>query len=164
MAPKDAIATAKKEAKDGTVHGIELDFDERDKAWQYEVKVIDGATDFDVEIDAETGEVVDTEKDSSDDKEKAIDLNDPMTFDEALKLAQERPRADLTDGSSNPTTAVSNTSSILMTRVKRSRYPSTSNRRRSPSTTDRCRILITPVPHPEHHHDRWALSGRNIAA
>ncbi|MCF2574141.1 PepSY domain-containing protein [Brevibacterium sp. UCMA 11754] len=90
VAPKDAIATAKKEAKDGTVHGIELDFDERDKAWQYEVKVIDGATDFDVEIDAETGEVVDTEKDSSDDKEKAIDLNDPMTFDEALKLAQDK--------------------------------------------------------------------------
>ncbi|TSI18760.1 PepSY domain-containing protein [Brevibacterium aurantiacum] len=88
VAPKDAIATAKKEAKDGTVHGVELDFDERDKAWQYEVKVIDGSTDFDVEIDAETGEVVDTEKDSSDDKEKAIDLTDPMTFDEALKLAR----------------------------------------------------------------------------
>lgn len=90
VAPEDAIATAKKEAKDGTVHGIELDFDERDKAWQYEVKVIAGSTDFDIEIDAETGEVVDTEKDSSDDKEQAIDLNDPMTFDEALKLAQDK--------------------------------------------------------------------------
>lgn len=89
VAPKDAIATAKEEANDGTVHGIELDFDERDKAWQYEVKVIDGSTDFDVEIDAETGDVVNTEKDSSDDKEEAIDLNDPMTFDEALKLAQD---------------------------------------------------------------------------
>lgn len=88
--PEDAIATAKKEAKDGTVHGIELDFDERDKTWQYEVKIIDGTTDFDVEIDAESGEVVDVEKDSTDDKEKAIDLGDPMTFDEALTLAQDK--------------------------------------------------------------------------
>lgn len=90
VAPKDAIATAKKEAKDGTVHAIELDFDERDKAWQYEVKIIKGTTDFDIEIDAETGDVVDVEKDSTDDKEKAVDLNDPMTFDEALKLAQDK--------------------------------------------------------------------------
>lgn len=90
VTPKDAVATAKAEAKDGTVHGIELDFDERDKAWQYEVKIIEGTTDFDVEIDAETGDVVDVEKDSTDDKDKAVDLNDPMTFDEALKLAQDK--------------------------------------------------------------------------
>ncbi|WP_092102058.1 MULTISPECIES: PepSY domain-containing protein [Brevibacterium] len=90
VAPEDAIATAQKEAKDGTVHGIELDFDERDKAWQYEVKIINGTTDFDVEIDAENGDVVDVEKDSTDDKEKAIDLSDPMTFDEALELAQDK--------------------------------------------------------------------------
>lgn len=88
VAPEDAIATAEKEAKDGTVHGIELDFDERDKAWQYEVKIISGTTDFDVEIDAESGDVVDVEKDTTDDKEKAVDLKDPMTYDEALKLAQ----------------------------------------------------------------------------
>lgn len=90
VTPKDAIATAKKEAKDGKVHAIELDFDERDKAWQYEVKILKGSTEFDVEIDADTGDVVDVEKDSTDDKEKAIDLNDPMTFDEALKLAQDK--------------------------------------------------------------------------
>ncbi|MDN5774993.1 MAG: PepSY domain-containing protein, partial [Brevibacterium aurantiacum] len=72
------------------VHAIELDFDDRDEAWQYEVKIIDGTTEFDVEIDAETGDVVDVGKDSTDDKEKAVDLKDPMTFDEALKLAQER--------------------------------------------------------------------------
>lgn len=90
VAPEDAIATAKKEAKDGDVHAIELDFDDRDEAWQYEVKIIDGTTEFDVEIDAETGDVVDVEKDSTDDKEKAVDLKDPMAFDEALKLAQEK--------------------------------------------------------------------------
>lgn len=88
--PEDAIATAEEEAKDGTVHAIELDFDKRDDAWQYEVKIINGTTDFDVEIDAETGDVVDVEKDTTDDKEKAIDLSDPMTYDEALKLAQDK--------------------------------------------------------------------------
>lgn len=90
VTPEDAIATAKKEAKDGLVHAIELDFDERDGAWQYEVKIIDGSTDFDVEIDAESGEAVDVEKDTTDDKEKAIDLKDPMTYDEALELAQDK--------------------------------------------------------------------------
>lgn len=88
VTPEDAISAAEKEATDGTVHGIELDFDERDEAWQYEVKIISGSTEFDVEIDAESGDVVDVEKDTTDDKEKAIDLNDPMTYDEALTLAQ----------------------------------------------------------------------------
>ena len=90
VTPEDAISTAEKEAKDGTVHGIELDFDERDKAWQYEIKILSGNTDFDIEIDAESGDVVDVEKDTTDDKENAIDLSDPMTYDEALALAQEK--------------------------------------------------------------------------
>ncbi|WP_426936433.1 PepSY domain-containing protein [Brevibacterium sp. LE-L] len=92
---EDAIKTAEKEVGNGIVHGIELDWDDKDQAWQYEVSILDGNTDHDVEIDAETGKIVKHEQDSTDDKEEAIDLNDPMTFDEALKLAQEKAEGKL---------------------------------------------------------------------
>jgi uncharacterized membrane protein YkoI len=95
VSPADAIATAKKKAGDGIVHGIELDWDEDDAAWEYEVSILDGTTDHDVEIDAESGKVVSHEKDSTDDKEKAIDLDDPMTFDEGLELAQKKSSGKL---------------------------------------------------------------------
>jgi uncharacterized membrane protein YkoI len=90
VTPEDAIKTATEKAGDGIVHGIELDWDEHDEAWQYEVSILTDSTDHDVEIDAETRKVVKHEKDSTNDKEEAIDLKDPMTFDEALKLAQEK--------------------------------------------------------------------------
>ena len=90
ISAEDAIKTAEEEVGNGIVHGIELDWDDKDEAWQYEVSILDGNTDHDIEIDAETGEIVKHEQDSTDDKEKAIDLNDPMTFDDALKLAQNK--------------------------------------------------------------------------
>lgn len=90
ISAEDAIKTAEEEVGNGIVHGIELDWDDRDQAWQYEVSILEGNTDHDVEIDAETGKIVEHEQDSTDDEEKAIDLNDPMSFDEALKLAQEK--------------------------------------------------------------------------
>lgn len=91
----DAIETAKKEVGNGIVHGIELDWDEKDGAWQYDVSILDGTTDHDVEIDADSGNIVEHEQDSTDDKEEPIDLNDPMTFDDALKLAQEKASGKL---------------------------------------------------------------------
>ena len=90
ISAEDAIKKAKEKVGGGTVHSIELDWDDDDQAWQYEVSVLDGKTDHDVEIDAETGKVVHDDKDDTDDKEKAIDLNDPMTFDDALKRAQKK--------------------------------------------------------------------------
>ena len=78
----DAIETAKKEVGDGIVYGIELDWDEKDGAWQYDVSILDGATDHDVEIDADSGQIVEHEQDSTDDREEPIDLNDPMTVDD----------------------------------------------------------------------------------
>jgi uncharacterized membrane protein YkoI len=74
----------------GTVHGIELDWDDKDGAWRYDVSVLDGNTDHDVDIDAETGKVVseDTSTTRPTTQEQAIDLNEPMTFDDALERAQ----------------------------------------------------------------------------
>ena len=95
VSPSDAIATAKEKAGDGIVHSIELDWDEHDAAWQYDISILDGTTDHDIEIDAESGKIVSHEKESTEDTEKAIDLDDPMTFDEGLELAQKKSSGKL---------------------------------------------------------------------
>lgn len=78
---QDAVGT------DGTLHAVELDYDEDASAWQWDVKILDGTTDHKIEIDAVSGKIVTKEKESTDDTEKAIDLQDPLTFEDALKLA-----------------------------------------------------------------------------
>lgn len=87
VTPEDAITAAQTDVGDGTVHAIELDHDRRDDAWQYEVKILSGTTDYDVTVDADSGDVVSRDEDTTDDSEQAIDLSSPMTFDEALGLA-----------------------------------------------------------------------------
>lgn len=95
---KDAVKTAqdKVKAKDGTLHAVELDFDSDDGKWEYDVKIMDGTTDHKVVIDADTGDIVRDESEDSDDKEKAIDLDSPMTFDEAYDLAKDKGKGALT--------------------------------------------------------------------
>ncbi|QQB13259.1 MULTISPECIES: PepSY domain-containing protein [Brevibacterium] len=87
VTPEDAITAAQADVGDGTVHAIELDHDRRDDAWQYEVKILSGTTDYDVTVDADSGDVVGRDEDTTEDSEQAIDLSSPMTFDEALGLA-----------------------------------------------------------------------------
>lgn len=89
---KDAVKTAqdKVKAKDGVLHAIELDYDSDDGKWEYDVKIMDGKTDHKVVIDADSGKVVRDESEDSDDKEKAIDLESPMTYDEAFDLAKKK--------------------------------------------------------------------------
>ena len=89
---KEAVKTAqdKAKAKDGVLHAIELDYDSDDGKWEYDVKIMDGKTDHKVVIDADSGKVVRDESEDSDDKEKAIDLESPMTYDEAFDLAKKK--------------------------------------------------------------------------
>lgn len=96
VTPDEAIATAQKAAGDGTLHSIELDYDRRDGAWQYEVKILKDRTDFDIDVDAETGKVVKNEKDTTNDTEKAIDLKSPMIYGEAFDLASDQGKGRLT--------------------------------------------------------------------
>ncbi len=90
VTPEQAISTAEKEAGKGTLTSIELDFNERAEIWQYEITIQDGSTEHEVEIDAGSGDVLNTEKDDTDDQAVAVSLEKPMTYDEALKLAQEK--------------------------------------------------------------------------
>lgn len=89
---QDAIDKATDEAGDGDVHAIELDYDSDQDSWVYSVKILtDGLDnendDHKVKIDPVNGDVVDQETEQTSDTEKAIDLNDPMTYDEALDKA-----------------------------------------------------------------------------
>src|SRR5690625_2278107 len=69
------------------VHAIELEYNKRNGYWEWSVKTLVDGTDHEVEINADTGEVTKHEEDSTDDEEKAIDLDDPMPFDEAKDIA-----------------------------------------------------------------------------
>lgn len=82
-----AVDTAADEAGDGTVHAVELDHDSKDDAWQYDVKILAVEQDHEVTIDAVSGKVVHSEQEHTDDTEKAVDLSDPMTFEQALEAA-----------------------------------------------------------------------------
>jgi uncharacterized membrane protein YkoI len=93
---EQAIEVALQEVGDQTVYAIELEYDMRAQAWQWEVGVLEGATDHEVTIDATTGEVVEHQQEPTDDQEQAIDLASPMTFQEALDLAAAEVDAPLT--------------------------------------------------------------------
>ena len=84
---QDAVTTAQDEVGEGTLHAVELDYDEDAGAWQWDVKILDGTTDHKVVFDAVSGEVSKVEDETTDDEEQAIDLDSPMTYDEALELA-----------------------------------------------------------------------------
>lgn len=92
---EDAIAAARTQVKNGTLHAIELDYDRRDGMWQYSIKILDGTTDHEVIINAGSGEIVRDEKEETDDQEQAVDLSKPMTYDEGLELAQSKGQGRL---------------------------------------------------------------------
>lgn len=60
MSAEEAIAIAKKSVQ-GTVREVELDED--DGRYTYEIEIHDGVYEYELEIDAMTGEIVDFEKD-----------------------------------------------------------------------------------------------------
>lgn len=72
---------------DSVVYTIDLDYSEDYNAWVWSIDTLVDGTDHEVEIDADTGEVLDHEQDSSDDNEEAVDPADPMTPEEAIDLA-----------------------------------------------------------------------------
>lgn len=72
------------------VHSVEIDWSDRHQTWKWEIEILKGDTDHEVEIDANTGEIISHDQDTSDDQEQAIDLENPLTQPEALRLATDR--------------------------------------------------------------------------
>lgn len=87
ITPQQAIDTATQEAGGGLVHSLELDWSQRHSAWVYELDVLVGNVDHDIDIHADTGEILEHERDDTDDQEQAIDLGSPMTWETARDKA-----------------------------------------------------------------------------
>lgn len=86
----DALDISAKEVGGGSeavVHAIELEFETGPNVWQWTIETLVGDTDHEVKVNADTGDVMEHEKDSTDDQEKAIDLDSPMSFSKAKDLA-----------------------------------------------------------------------------
>ncbi|WP_022918451.1 PepSY domain-containing protein [Ruania albidiflava] len=79
--------SAEETGAEEVVFTIELEFSRHYDAWVWTIETLAGGTDHDVEIDADTGEVLDHEQDSGDDQERAVDATDPMTPERAMELA-----------------------------------------------------------------------------
>ncbi len=82
-----AIDKSTDEVGEGIVHAIEIDWDEDYSAWVWSVKTLTDSTDNKVKIDADTGEILKKESDDTDDTEEAIDLDSPMTLQDAQQKA-----------------------------------------------------------------------------
>ncbi len=94
---QDAIDIAAKEAGEGIVHAIEIEYEDDHSAWTWTVKTLVDGQDHTYEINADTGEILKSEQESTNDDEQAIDLNDPMTFDEAKDKALEKREGRIKD-------------------------------------------------------------------
>ncbi|HHU10516.1 MAG TPA: peptidase [Intrasporangiaceae bacterium] len=87
ITPQDAIGVAVDTAGvSEIVYSIELDHSDTHD-WKWEVKILDGTTKHDVEIDAVSGAVIKHETDTTNDTKKPIDLTAPLPLGEAMDLA-----------------------------------------------------------------------------
>ncbi|WP_293694413.1 PepSY domain-containing protein [uncultured Agrococcus sp.] len=82
-----AVEIALSEAGGGFVFSLELDHSRHHGEWVYEVEVQDGSAQHEIDISAMTGDVVEHDTDSDDDREREITFE--MTPEEALSLAAE---------------------------------------------------------------------------
>lgn len=96
ISPQDAIRIATEKAGGGFAHSLELDWSRYHGAWVYELDVLVGTMDHDIDINADTGEVLELERDDTDDQEKAIDLDSPMKWEEARDLALQSVKGRIT--------------------------------------------------------------------
>lgn len=97
--PTKAIAIAHKEAGKGTVHSIELEFEHKYDAWDYEIEILRGTTDHEVHVNAVTGKVQGSHSEHEDDHEHAVDPSKPLAVAGAMKLAQKKAKGRVADWS-----------------------------------------------------------------
>lgn len=66
--------------------------DWEDSAWQWEIDIMSDAQDWEIRIDATTGEIRESESDSEDDPERPLELDTLIAYEEAIDSAvAERP-------------------------------------------------------------------------
>ncbi|WIY82724.1 PepSY domain-containing protein [Propionimicrobium sp. PCR01-08-3] len=88
VAPEDAVQIATEQAgADQIVHQIEIDYSESRGIWEWDIQILVDGVDHEVEINADSAEVVNHEQEQTSDQEQQVDLNTPMTLQQAQDLA-----------------------------------------------------------------------------
>ena len=91
---RDAVQRAQREFDGGLA---ELDLDDDDGRYSYEVTLVDGPQERSFDIDAETGETTGRDSDDEDDAAPTVDLNDVVDPADAMKTALGRTRGRVVD-------------------------------------------------------------------
>src|SRR5690625_3648249 len=82
---EDAWDIALEATGGGEVRSIEIDHD--DGIWEWEIEIQLDGEEHELDIDATTGEVTDHDREADDDREPAVDITSPMTYQEAIEIA-----------------------------------------------------------------------------
>lgn len=68
----------------GELVQIEIDHDD---VWEWELEIVDGRRQHDLDIDATSGEVTEHDQGDDDDQDPAVDVTSPMPYAEAIEIA-----------------------------------------------------------------------------
>lgn len=66
---------------------VQIGIDHDDRTWEWELEIVEGGTQHELDIDATTGEVTEHETDRDDDQDPVVDVTAPMAYAEAIEIA-----------------------------------------------------------------------------
>ena len=92
LATEELPITAERAVEIGTetVGGgelVQIGIDHDDRTWEWELEIVAGGTQHELDIDATTGEVTEHETDRDDDQDPVVDVTSPMAYAEAIEIA-----------------------------------------------------------------------------
>lgn len=66
---------------------VQIEIDHDDDVWEWQLEIVDGGRQHDLDIDATSGEVTEHDQDDDDDQDPAVDVTSPMPYAEAIEIA-----------------------------------------------------------------------------
>lgn len=92
LATEELPVTAERAVEIGTetVGGgdlVQIGIDHDDRTWEWELEIVEGGTQHELDIDATTGDVTEHETDRDDDRDPVVDVASPMAYAEAIEIA-----------------------------------------------------------------------------
>ena len=66
---------------------VQIEIDHDDVAWEWELEIVQDGRQHELDIDATSGEVTEHEQEDDEDRDPAVDVTSPMTYDEAIEIA-----------------------------------------------------------------------------
>lgn len=82
-----AVEIATETVGGGDLVQVEIDYDDRAGAWEWEIELVMDGSQHELDIDATTGEVTEHDVDEDDDQDPVVDVTSPMTPSEAIEIA-----------------------------------------------------------------------------